>query len=260
RGMRPGEAASAGDGSVRRRNRLPNIKEFSSGDDWNAFTCRFESIILSVKWTEDEALEALPTLLDDVSLAVFRSILSGRKKTLRDAFAEMAEIYEPSCDAQRKFMHRRRGVNDSPLAYRSALVVLAMAAYPDSTADLLDPLILTKMLELSKEMDISLPPVMSAGVDSVECSAERAEPWPADAVLNLPRSVWIPPALIKSPSPGDGFIRLSPATNGYRTSAVISIWLIPAASVGSERHVVLRAPVLPLPQEHSMALCEVPHQ
>ncbi|CAM9596731.1 unnamed protein product [Lampetra planeri] len=157
RGMRLGEAASAGDGRVWWSNRLPNIKEFSTGGDWNAFTWRFESAFHSVKWTEDEALEALPTLLHDVSLAVFRSIPSGRKNTLRDAFAEMAEIYEPPSDAQRKFMHLRWGVNESSLAYRGALVALAMAAYPDSTADLLDHLIPTKMLELSKEMDISLP-------------------------------------------------------------------------------------------------------
>ncbi|CAN0419067.1 unnamed protein product [Lampetra fluviatilis] len=156
-GMRPGEVASAGDGSIRQSNGLPNIKEFSAGGDWNVFTWRFESAFRSVKWTEDEALEALPTMLDDVSLAVFRSIPSGRKNTLRDAFAEMSEICEPPSNAQRKFMHRRRGVNESPLAYRGALVALTMAAYPNPTADLLDPLILTKMLELSKEMDISLP-------------------------------------------------------------------------------------------------------
>ncbi|CAM9543584.1 unnamed protein product [Lampetra planeri] len=76
RGMRLaeqiGEAASAGDGSVQRSNRLPNIKVLSAGGDWNAFTWRFESAFHSVKWTEDEAREALPTLLDDVSLAVFR--------------------------------------------------------------------------------------------------------------------------------------------------------------------------------------------
>ncbi|CAM9740015.1 unnamed protein product [Lampetra fluviatilis] len=54
-------------------------------------------------------------------------------------------------------MHCRRGTNESPLAYRGALLVLAMAAYPDTTPDVLDPLILARMLELSKEMGISLP-------------------------------------------------------------------------------------------------------
>ncbi|CAM9897266.1 unnamed protein product [Lampetra fluviatilis] len=59
--------------------------------------------------------------------------------------------------ANRKFMHRRRGADESPLAYRGVLLALAMAAYPDSSANLLDPLILSKMIELSQELNISLP-------------------------------------------------------------------------------------------------------
>ncbi|CAN0018740.1 unnamed protein product [Lampetra fluviatilis] len=99
----------------------------------------------SVRWME-EALDTLPTLLDDVSLAVFRSIPSEKKKTLKAAFAEMADVYEPPSDAQRKFMHHQQGSNESPLAYRGALLALAMAAYPDATPDVLDPLILARML------------------------------------------------------------------------------------------------------------------
>ncbi|CAM9301038.1 unnamed protein product [Lampetra planeri] len=98
---------------------------------------QFESAFCSVRWTEEEALDALPTLLDDVSLAVFHSIPTEKKKMLKDAFAEMAEVYEPTSDAQRKFMHRCRGANESPLAYRGALLALALAAYPDSTPDIL---------------------------------------------------------------------------------------------------------------------------
>ncbi|CAN0420758.1 unnamed protein product [Lampetra fluviatilis] len=130
-----------------RRHRLPQIKEFLAGGDWSAFTWRFESAFRSVHWTEEEALGALPTLLDDVSLGVFRSIPASKKKTLRDAFAEMAEFYDPPTSATRKFMSHRRGSEESPLAYRGALMALAMAAYPDATADHLDPLILSRMLD-----------------------------------------------------------------------------------------------------------------
>ncbi|CAM9574488.1 unnamed protein product [Lampetra planeri] len=90
RGARLTEAASPKDNGAGRSHRLPNIKEFVAGGDWGAFTCRFKSAFRSVRWTEEEALDALPTLLDDVSLAVFRSIPSEKKKTLKDAFAEMA--------------------------------------------------------------------------------------------------------------------------------------------------------------------------
>ncbi|XP_078468275.1 uncharacterized protein LOC144731181 [Lampetra planeri] len=138
-------------------HRFPQIKEFLAGGDWSAFTWRFESAFRSVNWTEDEALGALPTLLDDVSLGVFRSIPASKKKTLQDAFAEMAEFYDPPTSATRKFMSHRRGSEESPLAYQGALMALAMAAYPDATADHLDPLILSRMLELSQELNISLP-------------------------------------------------------------------------------------------------------
>ncbi|CAN0415783.1 unnamed protein product [Lampetra fluviatilis] len=136
---------------------LLTIKEFVAGGDRNAFTWRFESVFRSVRWTESKALEALPTLLDDVSLAVFRSIPASKKTTLEYAFAEMAEFYDPPSAAHRKFMQRRRGPDETPLAYWGALLALAMAAYPDSSADLLDPLILTRMIELSQELGILLP-------------------------------------------------------------------------------------------------------
>ncbi|CAM9783232.1 unnamed protein product [Lampetra fluviatilis] len=71
----------------------------------------------------------------------------------------MAEIYEPPSDAQRKFMHRRRET-------------------------ILDPLILAKMLDLSKEMGFSLP----------VSGHEPLTPWWAarclDAKVNLRR--WPP--------------------------------------------------------------------
>ncbi|CAN0112224.1 unnamed protein product [Lampetra planeri] len=144
RGVRTAGAASPKDSGAGRSHRLPNIKEFVTGGDWSAFNWRFESAFRSVRWME-EALDTLPTLLDDVSLAVFRSIPSEKKKTLKAAFAEMADVYEPPSDAQRKFMHHQQGSNESPLAYRGALLALAMAAYPDATPDVLDPLILARM-------------------------------------------------------------------------------------------------------------------
>ncbi|XP_078458316.1 WD repeat-containing protein 97 isoform X5 [Lampetra planeri] len=104
-----------------------------------------------------EALEALPTLLDDASLKFFCSIPAEKKATLRGAFDEMAEAYEPPSDVHRRFVQRNRAPEESPVAYRGALIALAMAAYPDTKPDLLEPLILGKMLELSKDLAIPMP-------------------------------------------------------------------------------------------------------
>ncbi|CAN0382722.1 unnamed protein product [Lampetra planeri] len=96
-------------------HRLPNLKKFSAGGDWRVFAWRFESAFCSIQRTEGEAVEALPTFLDDVSLAVFRSILAEKKATLREAFAEMAEVYEPPSDTHRKFVQQQRdGVATDP--------------------------------------------------------------------------------------------------------------------------------------------------
>ncbi|CAN0015538.1 unnamed protein product [Lampetra fluviatilis] len=106
RGEQPCGAAAAECGGVGRRHRLPHIKEFIT------------------------------------ALAVLHSIPPHKKKTLKYVYAEMAEVYEPPSDTKRKFMHHTRGSNEFPLAYRGALLVLAVAAYPDVKPEMLDPLIL----------------------------------------------------------------------------------------------------------------------
>ncbi|CAM9373078.1 unnamed protein product [Lampetra planeri] len=154
-GEPPCGAATAECGGGGRNHRRPHIKEFvTAGGDWSAFTWRFESAFRSVWWTGVEALGVLPTVLDDQALAVFRSIPPGKKKTLKDVYAVIAEVYEPPSDTQWKLMHRRRGSNESSLAYRGALLALAMAAYHDAKLEIL---ILGKMLELAKDMGVKLP-------------------------------------------------------------------------------------------------------
>ncbi|XP_078740282.1 uncharacterized protein LOC144953581 [Lampetra fluviatilis] len=127
------------------------------GGDWSAFVWRVESAVRSVKWTDAEALEVLPTLLDDKSLKFFCSIAAVKKATLKGAFAEMAEVYEPQDDAHRRFVQRQWATEESPVAFRGAVLELAMAAYPETEPDLLEPLILGQMLELSKDLGIPLP-------------------------------------------------------------------------------------------------------
>ncbi|XP_061419135.1 uncharacterized protein LOC133349583 [Lethenteron reissneri] len=69
----------------------------------------------------------------------------------------MADAYEPPDDAHRRFVQRQRAPEESPVAYRGAVLELAMAAYPETEPDLLEPLILGKMLELSRDLGIPMP-------------------------------------------------------------------------------------------------------
>ncbi|XP_075925358.1 uncharacterized protein LOC142928023 [Petromyzon marinus] len=69
----------------------------------------------------------------------------------------MAEVYEPPSDTRRKFMQRRRGSSESPLAYRSALMALAVAAYPDVKQEVLDSLVMDRILALERDIGVVLP-------------------------------------------------------------------------------------------------------
>ncbi|XP_078475171.1 uncharacterized protein LOC144736499 [Lampetra planeri] len=179
--MPPGDS-SAEDGATRSRSRhLTTVKEFSIGGDWSAFACRFLAAVRSARWTDAEALEVLPTLLDDESVRFFRSIKAEKKKTLRGVFDEMADAYEPPDDAHRRFVQRQRAPEESPVAYRGAVLELAMAAYPETEPDLLEPLILGKMLELSRDLGIPMP------VCGHEKLTSRAAAKCLDAQFNLRR-------------------------------------------------------------------------
>ncbi|XP_078739332.1 uncharacterized protein LOC144952714 [Lampetra fluviatilis] len=124
-----------------RSRHLTTVKEFSIGGDWSAFACRFLAAVRSARWTDAEALEVLPTLLDDESVRFFRSITADKKKTLCGVFEEMADAYEPPDDAHRRFAQRQRAPEESP----------------ETPQDLLEPLILGKMLELSRDLGIPMP-------------------------------------------------------------------------------------------------------
>ncbi|CAN0337878.1 unnamed protein product [Lampetra fluviatilis] len=68
--------------------RLQQVRELSVTEgDWTAFHCRFESAYRSYAWSDREALWALPTALDDDSLASFYSIPETDRSSLADAYA-----------------------------------------------------------------------------------------------------------------------------------------------------------------------------
>ncbi|CAN0179590.1 unnamed protein product [Lampetra planeri] len=71
--------------------------------DWTAFTRRFRAAYESLGWTEAEALQALPTALDDDALATFYGLPRGVRLSLSGIFTAMQNIYEPRSVAKRKF-------------------------------------------------------------------------------------------------------------------------------------------------------------
>ncbi|CAN0256451.1 unnamed protein product [Lampetra fluviatilis] len=133
-GTGPAIAADASDststsptGHTSALRRLPQVHAFSATEgDWTAFHLRFKAAYRSIDWSEHEVLRALPTALDDDSMAAFYSIPEADRSSLAGACAAMAAIYEPPSTIQL----RKRGDTESPLAFCSALLALGRAAYP----------------------------------------------------------------------------------------------------------------------------------
>ncbi|CAM9590463.1 unnamed protein product [Lampetra planeri] len=96
-------AASAGTLSLRKC--LPTVHEFmAAGGNWTAFQRRFKASCALVGWSNEEALRALPTALDDNSLGAFEAIPEADWTTLHRACAQMAAIFDPPSNARRRFM------------------------------------------------------------------------------------------------------------------------------------------------------------
>ncbi|CAM9571366.1 unnamed protein product [Lampetra planeri] len=87
-GESPGITTPAARDSADKGRRLPHVHEFvAAGGDWSTFRWRFEAAYKSVRWSKEEVLIALPTMLDDDALAVFRSISPDKNTMLTQAFA-----------------------------------------------------------------------------------------------------------------------------------------------------------------------------
>ncbi|CAM9532526.1 unnamed protein product [Lampetra planeri] len=94
--------------------------------------------------------------LDDNSLAAFFTIPKSDRITLARAYTEMAGIFDPPSNVQRRFSMRRRGENETPLAYRSTLLALGHAAFPRMDRVALDSLTLERLLSLARELGVTL--------------------------------------------------------------------------------------------------------
>ncbi|CAN0116995.1 unnamed protein product [Lampetra fluviatilis] len=95
----------------------------------------------------EEALKVLPTALDDRTLAAFISIPPANRAMLQDA------IFEPP--------------SETPLAYRSSLLVLARVAYPFMDGSALESLALERVLCLAWELGVALAIAEEADISSL---------------------------------------------------------------------------------------------
>ncbi|CAN0381233.1 unnamed protein product [Lampetra planeri] len=109
-----------------------------------------------LNWSEEEALKVLPTIINDDTLQVNDAYLR-RIRRPPAAYREMAKIYDPPFSANHKLQSRQRREGESPLAYRSTLLTLAQAAFPQLDRLSLDSLVTERLLTLVWDLGIVLP-------------------------------------------------------------------------------------------------------
>ncbi|CAM9458186.1 unnamed protein product [Lampetra fluviatilis] len=92
--------------------------------------------------------------------------------SLPAAYAQMAAVFEPPSSARLKFSLWRREEGEPPLAFRSSLLALAWAAYPDLEGAALDSLALQRLLSLARELGIALTITGSVPTHCFRCDQQ----------------------------------------------------------------------------------------
>ncbi|CAM9396936.1 unnamed protein product [Lampetra fluviatilis] len=139
------------------QQRLPPLKEFVGADgDWGGFKRRFIAHQEMANWTDAEALRALPAMLDNDALATLTSAPKEKRATLHLALQLLSAVYGPPSDCRQLFHDRHRGANESPLAFRTALLALAKAAFPRMDEEGVDAMVAEKLLLLADELDVAV--------------------------------------------------------------------------------------------------------
>ncbi|XP_078739520.1 uncharacterized protein LOC144952918 [Lampetra fluviatilis] len=156
---KPASAGLPGNESLAHvQQRLPALKAFSSeGGEWAAFERRFVSLIETSGWSEYEALQGLPAMLDDDSLAALLTVPRAKRATLTDALHQMRLIYGPPSEARHRFDARRKKASESAMGYRSALLAMAKVAYPRMDEDAVESLVLQKLMSLARQLRVAMP-------------------------------------------------------------------------------------------------------
>nr|XP_032815937.1 uncharacterized protein LOC116945588 [Petromyzon marinus] len=118
------------------------------------------------RWKDKEALLALPATLDDDALPTLITAPKSARATLQSALRVLATVYGPPSDCRQLFHERRRGQKELPLAYRTALLALAKAAFPRMDCEGVDAMVTEKLLALAQDLQI----VVIAADDADMCS------------------------------------------------------------------------------------------
>ncbi|CAM9875437.1 unnamed protein product [Lampetra planeri] len=119
-------------------------------------------------WSDATALRALPAMLDDDALAAFRAARKSDRSTLKDALGLLARVYGPPSTCRHQFYARRKAATETALAYRTALLALADAAFPRMDEEGQDAMVLEQLLKLAQDLGV---PINTA--DEIDISSLR---------------------------------------------------------------------------------------
>ncbi|CAN0093908.1 unnamed protein product [Lampetra fluviatilis] len=152
---RHGTSAARGSGTEPTfQQRLPALQVFVASDgDWGGFQRRFLAHQEMAGWTDNEALCALPAMLDGDALGTLTAAPKSARSTLQWALQLLATVYGPPSDCRQLFYERQKGDKESPLAYRTALLSLAKEAFPRMDEEGIDAMVAEKILLLADDLD-----------------------------------------------------------------------------------------------------------
>ncbi|CAM9616292.1 unnamed protein product [Lampetra fluviatilis] len=139
------------------QQRLPALSAFKAdGGDWGAFQRRFLAHQEMSGWSDTTALRALPAMLDDDALAAFTSAARSSRSTLQAALHLMAKVFGPPSTCRHQFYDRRKVAGEMTLAYRTALLALADAAFPRMDKEGKDAMVTEQLLALAHELGVPI--------------------------------------------------------------------------------------------------------
>ncbi|CAM9440400.1 unnamed protein product [Lampetra fluviatilis] len=180
------------------QQRLPTLSAFKAdGGDWGQFQRRFLAHQEMSAWSDATALRALPAMLDDNALAAFTSAQRSDRSTLKAALGLMAKVYGPPSACRHHFYARRKADTETVLAYRTALLALADAAFPRMDEEGQDAMVLEQLLKLAQDLGV---PINTA--DEIDISSLRvATSIQAHEVLQRKQGVVCNAAVASAPGP-----------------------------------------------------------
>ncbi|CAN0060606.1 unnamed protein product [Lampetra planeri] len=136
-------------------------------------------------------------MLDNNVLAAFTSARRSDRSTLKAALGLMAKVYGPPSACRHHFYARRKADTETVLAYRTALLALADAAFPRMDEEGQDAMVLEQLLKLAQDLGV---PINTA--DEIDISSLRvATSIQAHEVLQRKQGVVCNAAVASAPGP-----------------------------------------------------------